>query len=249
MPSPPEVRIVETAADLFQAAALEFVALASQAIQARGRFSVALSGGSTPLGMFRVLAGGSIPGIAWDKIFFFWGDERHVPPDHPDSNYRMTKAALLSKVPVPEKNIFRIHAEDKDAAAAANDYEQNLRSFFRLQPGDLPRFDLILLGLGTEGHTASLFPGSSALQEQQRLVVATWVEKLKTDRITLTLPVINHAACVTFLVSGADKAAIVREVLQDPAEHLPAQKVRPLEGKLVWLLDRAAAAGLRKKTA
>jgi 6-phosphogluconolactonase len=249
MPSPAEIRIADNPADLFRTAASEFAALAARSIQSQGRFSVALSGGSTPRGLYSVLASGVFPDISWDKIYFFWGDERHVPPDHPDSNYRMAKEALLSKIPARPENIFRIRAEENDVAAAASDYEKVLRNFFSLNPGEFPRFDLILLGLGPEGHIASLFPASAALQEQHRLVVANWVEKLKGDRITFTLPVINHAACVMFLASGAEKAEIVREVLENPQADLPAQKVRPLHGRLLWLLDRAAAGGLRQKTA
>jgi 6-phosphogluconolactonase len=244
-----EIRVVNSAADLFQAAAAEFTQAATAAIMAKGRFSVALSGGSTPKALYSLLASGTRPAIPWDKVFFFWGDERHVPPDDPESNYRMTNEALLSKISASPENVFRIPAEQQDASVAANAYEQTLREFFRLRSGEFPRFDLILLGIGTEGHTASLFPETSALKETQRLVVANWVEKLHTDRITFTLPVLNHAACVVFLVSGAGKAEIVHQILEGPGEELPAQRVHPSDGRLVWLLDRAAAAGLQKKTA
>jgi len=179
-------------------------------------------------------------------MFFFWVDERHVPPDDPDSNYRMAKEALLSKVPIPPGNIFPIPAESQDAVAAADAYEQTVRKFFALPPGEFPRFDLILLGMGPDGHTASLFPETAALQEKSRLVVANWVEKLKTSRITLTLPVLNAARCVAFLVSGADKAAVLHEVLEGsaPAEKYPSKLVQPTNGKLIWFLDRAAASQL-----
>lgn len=245
----PEIRIVDTPADLFQAAAAQFVALANQAIAARGKFSVALSGGSTPKAMFALLASGSIPNIPWDKIFFFWSDERHVPPDDPESNFRMANEAMLSRVPVPPANIFRVHAEEKDADAAAREYEQTIRKFFALRPGEFPRFDLTLLGLGPDGHTASLFPGSTGLKEHSRLVIANWVEKFKTDRITFTYPVLNHSACVMFLVSGVDKAPILHEVLENPASGLPAQQVCNTDGRLIWLLDKAAASDLTRKTA
>jgi 6-phosphogluconolactonase len=248
MPSFPEVRVVENPAKLFDGAATEFSELASEAVKNHGRFSVALSGGSTPRGVFSLLASGAIPGIPWQKIFFFWGDERHVPPDHPDSNYRMARETLLSRVPVPAENIFRIPAEEKEAAVAAEIYEKALRSFFPLQPGELPRFDLIYLGIGTDGHTASLFPGTYALQEKAKLVTANWVEKLNTQRITLTLPVLNNAAQVTFLVSGTDKAPVLREILENPAADLPSQKVQPVKGRLEWLVDRAAAADLSPGT-
>ncbi|MGA9041806.1 MAG: 6-phosphogluconolactonase [Terriglobales bacterium] len=242
----PEIRIVNTQADLFQAAAQEFVAQVNQAISARGKFSVALSGGSTPKGLFTLLASGSIPNIPWDKIFFFWSDERHVPPDDPESNYRMANEAMLSKVPVPAANVFRVRAEEKDADIAANEYEQTISKFFGLRPGEFPRFDLIFLGIGPDGHTASLFPGSSGLEEKSRLVIANWVEKFNTFRITFTYPVLNHSACVMFLASGPDKAAILHEVLEDPASNLPCQRVRPGDGSLIWLLDRAAASGLSR---
>jgi|ERR1022692_939841 6-phosphogluconolactonase len=243
MLSRPEIRILNTAAELFQAAASEFATLASQAVQSNGRFTVALSGGSTPKSLYALLASGSIPNIPWEKIFFFFGDERFVPPDHPDSNYRMAReAGLFSKV--PEGNVFRVHAEDKDANDAARAYDQALRKFFGLQSGEFPRFDLVLLGLGPDGHTASLFPGTAALNEQRSLVVANWVDKFQTYRLTLTLPVLNGAACVMFLVSGADKANIVREVLENENANLPSQQARPADGRLLWLLDRAAGSGL-----
>jgi 6-phosphogluconolactonase len=237
-----ELRIFETPADLFRGAAEEFCAQAVAAVAERGKFTVALSGGSTPRSLYQLLASGAFPKLPWDRTYFFFGDERHVPPDNPESNYRMANEAMLSKAPA--QNVFRIPAEMKDADAAAGAYEQTLRKFFSLTPGELPRFDLILLGLGPDGHTASLFPGSSALNENKRLVVANWVEKFKTHRITFTYPVLNHATCVMFLASGADKAGILREVLENPQADLPSQRVHPVDGRLVWLVDRAAAADL-----
>jgi len=234
-----EIRVLKTPAELFRTAATEFAAAATEAVCTKGKFSVALSGGSTPKDLYTLLASGSVRNIPWEKICFFWGDERHVPPDHPDSNYRMAHETLLSKVPVRPQNVFRIHSEEKDADAAALAYEQTLQTFFRLGPEEFPRFDLVLLGLGPDGHTASLFPGTPALKEQRRLVVANWVENFKAYRITVTYPVLNHAACVIFLVRGSDKAAILREVLDNPGADLPAQKVRPAEGKLMWLVDQA----------
>lgn len=251
MPSKTEVRIVDTPADLFQAAATESVRLANEAVRARGRFCVALSGGSTPKSLFTLLASGAVPSIPWDKICFFFGDERHVPPDHSDSNYRMANEAMLSKVPLRPENVFRVHGEEKDAAVAAKAYEQALITFFRLKPGEFPRFDLVFLGMGPDGHTASLFPGSPALQEKDRLVVSNWVEKFKTDRITMTFPVINHAAFVMFMASGPDKAQPLRDVLENDASDLPSKRVRPVDGSLLWLVDRAAAgelsAGMKEK--
>ena len=240
MPNPPEVRVLNTPADLFQAAATEFARLAAQAIQSKGRFAVALSGGSTPKSLYSLLASGAVPNIPWEKIFFFFGDERFVPPDHPESNYRMTRETGLF-AGVPSDHVFRVLTEAKDADTAAVDYEHTLQKFFALQPGEFPRFDLVLLGLGPDGHTASLFPGTAALSEKKRLVVANWVDKFQTYRITFTLPVLNHAECVTFLASGPDKAGIVHEVLKNENADLPSQKVHPEDGKLLWLLDRAAA--------
>ena len=236
-----EIRILNSADELFRAAAEEFAGRAAEAVQLRGRFCVALSGGSTPKTLYALLASGAIPGIPWDKIFLFWGDERHVPPDDPESNYRMVKESLLAKISLPAGNVFRIKAEDTDAARAAADYERTLVSFFGLQSGEFPRFDLILLGLGPEGHVASLFPGSAAMNEKKRLVVSNWVEKFKTDRITFTFPVLNHAACVMFLASGQGKAAIVKQVLEDDGEPLPAKLVQPEDGDLLWFLDKDAA--------
>jgi 6-phosphogluconolactonase len=247
MPTQPEVRILKTAADLFEAAAAEFTAQAAKAVGDNGRFTVALSGGSTPKTLYSLLA--TTPGIPWDKIYFFWGDERHVPPDHPESNYRMVREALLSKVPVPAENIFRIRAEEQGAAAAARQYEQALKDFFHLAPGKFPRFDLILLGIGTDGHTASLFPGTAALNETQRLVVANWVPTFNTDRLTFTFPVLDAAAYVMFLASGTDKAPILHEILENSSAGLPSQRVRPSNGKLVWLVDEAAASELSRRSA
>jgi 6-phosphogluconolactonase len=158
----------------------------------------------------------------------------------------MVYEAMLSKVSVPPSNVFRVPAENADAGAAAAAYEQTLRKFFALEPGQFPRFDVILLDLGPDGHTASLFPGTKALQEKSKLVLANWVEKLKTSRISLTLPVLNAAKCVTFLVNGTDKAQVLKSVLggDAPAEHYPAKLVRPTDGELIWLIDRAAASGL-----
>ena len=247
MPSAAEIRILNSLADLSQAAAAEFATLTVEAVRSKGRFFVALCGGSTPRGLYTLLADQAQRSLPWEKIFFFWGDERHVPPDHPDSNYRMAFEALLSKVPIPSENIFRIHAEEKDTDIAAREYEQTLAPFFHLKSGEFPRFDLMLLGMGPEGHTASLFPGTRALQEKKRLVVANWVDKLNAYRITMTLPVLNHSACVLFLVSGRDKANILREVLDEQREGLPASMVRPTNGRLVWMVDREAASFLPKQ--
>jgi 6-phosphogluconolactonase len=241
-----EIRKLTTPQELFAAAAEEVVRAAEEAVAARGRFTIALSGGSTPKSLFNLLATNARTTLPWDRMFFFWGDERHVPPTDAESNYRMADEAMLSKIPVAAGNVFRIATENPHAAAAADAYEQTLRKFFQLGPGEFPRFDLILLGMGPDGHTASLFPGTAALQEKSRLVVANWVEKLKASRITLTLPVLNAARCVAFLVSGTDKADALKAVLEGdaPGEQYPSKLVKPSDGKLIWLVDRAAASGL-----
>jgi 6-phosphogluconolactonase len=244
-----DMKIVANADELARAAAEQFLLLAHEAVQERGIFTVVLSGGSTPRNLYTILAGdaGLRDEIPWEKIHFFWGDERHVPPADPESNYRMANEAMLSKVPVPQANIHRIESEISDAGLAAEAYELRLREFFRLGEGGFPRFDLAFLGLGPDGHTASLFPGTKALNEQRRLVVSNWVGKFYTDRITMTAPVFNHAAFVVFLVGGADKAAPLKAVLEGNYEplQLPAQLISPTEGRLLWMVD-SSAAGLLK---
>ena len=246
MTAQPEVRILESPQALFHAGAEEFVRLANEAVRARGRFTVALAGGSTPNNLYTLLAGSGKDLVPWDKICFFFGDERHVPPDHHDSNYRMACETMLSKVPVPRENVFRVPAENPDASAAAYAYEQTLQKFFHLKKGEFPSFDLVLLGMGPDGHTASLFPHTSALHDQMRLVAANWVEKFKTYRITFTYPVINHAGWVIFLVAGVEKQEVLREVLHGKSapEQLPSQGVRPVNGRLIWMVDQAAAGKL-----
>jgi 6-phosphogluconolactonase len=196
--------------------------------------------------MFALLATNARNSLPWEETFFFWGDERHVPPTDADSNYRMADEAMLSKIPVAAGNVFRVPAENPEASAVADEYEKTIQKFFELKPGDFPRFDLILLGMGPDGHTASLFPGTEALKEKSRLVVANYVEKLKASRLTLTLPVLNAARNVAFLVSGADKAPALHGVLEGDAtgEQYPAKLVKPDAGRLIWFVDRAAASEL-----
>jgi 6-phosphogluconolactonase len=241
MPAEPKVEIFGSPQELFRAAAEKFCTLGSEAIKTHGRFSVALSGGSTPRGLHQELVTHFASRLDWNKVFFFWGDERHVPPDSSDSNYRMAKETLLSKLPIPRENIFRVLSELPDARQAAAKYEQALQQFFHPEPDSFPKFDFILLGMGPDGHTASLFPGTAALQEKDHLVVANWVEKLNTFRITFTYPVLNSAACIMFLVNGDEKAEMVRRALKDSAANLPCQKVRPDDGALLWYLDKGAA--------
>ena len=242
------IRIIEvlpTPDALFHAAAAEFIRIGRTAIAERGRFTVALSGGSTPRSLYSLLAKDHSE-FAWDHTSLFFGDERHVPPDHADSNYRMVNESLLSKITIPAGNVYRVRAEMPDAASAAADYEKQLRDVFKLASGEFPHLDLILLGLGTDGHTASLFPGSDGLREQSRLVIANWIEKFKTHRITFTFPVLNHATDVMFLCCGSDKAAMVEQILEGHSTPpFPAQQIAP-EGRLMWMLDEAAASELNR---
>ncbi|MFN7926717.1 MAG: 6-phosphogluconolactonase [Blastocatellia bacterium] len=237
-----QTQIVADAAVLAATAADYFVQAAQANIAEHGRLTVALSGGSTPKAMFALLATSPYrEAVAWERVFIFWGDERAVPPDHADSNYRMTREALLAHVPLPAQNIFRIHGEAEPAQAAAA-YAAQLRQFF--QTAALPRFDLVFLGMGTDGHTASLFPGTSALHAgSDEIVVANYVEKLQSHRITLTSAAINQAHIIVFLVSGADKAVPLRAVREGAyqPELYPSQLIQPVDGNLLWLLDRAAA--------
>jgi|HubBroStandDraft_6_1064221.scaffolds.fasta_scaffold67541_1 6-phosphogluconolactonase len=237
------VRQVSDAAAIFRVAAQEFVRCAGQAIAARGSFSVALSGGSTPKGLYGLLTIDEFRGqVAWDKVFLFWGDERSVPPDDGDSNYRMANEAMLSKLPLAASQIFRIRGEI-DAAQAAAEYEQALQKHFQLAAGAFPSIDLVLLGMGPDGHTASLFPGTKALQEQRRLVVSNWVGKFYTQRITMTAPVLTNAQNILFLVNGADKAQPLKAVLEGPFEpaQLPSQLILSAAAKTLWLVDPSAA--------
>ena len=251
-PEKPEVRVAADRAALYREAAAEFARIASRAAAGSGTFSVALAGGSTPRGLYALLAGD--PGLSgevpWGRTHVFFGDERHVPPEDSESNYRMARETLLSKVPVPPGHVHRIAGELPDASRAAADYEKALRAHFQIPPGGFPRFDLTLLGLGTEGHTASLFPGTAALEETSRLAVATWVEKLQAHRITLTAPVFNAAANVAFLVAGHDKAAALQAVFDGPPEPiiLPAQLIRPVSGRLIVFADAAAASRLERES-
>jgi len=245
MPSAPQVRVFPSSHELFRAAAEEFCVVGSRAIQEHGRFTVALSGGSTPRGLHQELVSNFASALPWKDVFFFWGDERHVPPDFPESNFRMANETLLSKLPIPADNIFRMPGELPDANQGAALYEERLREFFRPAPGAFPHFDFILLGMGTDGHTASLFPGTRALEEKEDFVAGNWVEEHSTYRITFTYPLLNAAANVMFLISGGGhKADMVKKALQDPTANLPCQAVQPVNGNLMWYLDQQAASKL-----
>lgn len=233
-----QVVVVPDAAALAQEAAGRFFEQARAAVRSRGRFSVALSGGSTPEGAYRLLARDPYRSqVPWDRVHLFWGDERCVPPDDPGSNYWLADRALISQVPIPAENVHRIPGE-LAPEAAARAYQREME--------DLPRLDLVLLGLGSDGHTASLFPGSDALETVTDVAVAVEAEYegRPVQRVTLTLPAINAARQVLFLVSGESKAQIVARVLGSRGGSLPAERVCLTAGELIWLLDEAAAGGL-----
>ena len=241
---PPDVRILTNIDAIAKRAAQEFVQSATQAVSEKGSFRVALTGGSTPKTLYSLLANEVAlrAQLPWDKMYLYFGDERSVGPDHPDSNFRMATETMLSKVPLKPEQVFRIKGEYKDTEKAAQEYEQALRASFKIAEGQFPRFDLVLLGMGNEGHTASLFPGTKALHETKRLVVRNWVGKLYTNRVTLTAPTINNTARVIFMITGADKALALKGVLEGPYEpdQLPAQMIQPSNGQLLWLVDTIA---------
>ncbi len=227
-----------------EAAAGEFVSASAEAVGGRGIFRVALAGGSTPRALHARLARPqNRDRVAWDSVRFFWGDERCVPPDSERSNYRMARETLLDPLRIPADHVFRMRGEEKPARAARS-YERLLASEFERDP--FPRFDLVLLGMGADGHTASLFPASRALRVRHRRVAANWAAALREWRLTLTYPVFNAARRVLFLVAGADKRAAAQRILkrQRGWRELPAARVRPRRGSLLWLLDEEAGGGL-----
>lgn len=243
------IQVAPDPASFARTAAEQITAIARDAIAAGGRFTIALSGGNTPRPIYALLATDQFSRqIDWARVQVFWGDERCVPPDDPESNYRMAKETLLDHVPLPPANVHRMHGEDDPVQAAAA-YGQALRSVFGGDPEGGPPpsgFDLVLLGMGDNGHTASLFPGEAAVREQQRWVVAEQIAAVSMWRMTLTPPILNAAANVTFLVAGADKAEPLHQVIEGPYQPdvLPSQAIRPVHGSLTWLLDEAAAARL-----
>ncbi len=236
--------ICRDAEALAEIVAARFADAAEEAISERGRFAVGLSGGSTPRRRVRPPRHREVSDrIAWDSVHVFWGDERCIPLAQPDNHFTMATALFLSKVPIPASNVHRARGEASDTDAATRAYEQDLNRFFALGPGEVPRFDLLIQGMGADGHTASIFPGTTACDEVDRLAIAHYVPKLAKDRITLTLPVLNAAREVMFLVAGPEKAPALAEVLAG-AEHLPAARVRPMNGVVRWIVDEAAAAAL-----
>lgn len=229
-------------ASMADAAAQEFARLAIEAVKERGYFSVALSGGSSPPHVYeRLLQDDLKSTIPWDKIHYFIGDERCVADDSPENNFGVAKKLLLSRVNAPAENMHPLVGQDKNPAKSASDYSEELRTFFKLQSGQLPVFDLIWLGMGPDGHCASLFPGTKALTEVQRLVTENHVDKLASDRVTFTFPVINHARVIMFVVSGEDKSKVLAEVFESDAIAYPVQHVVPEHGIVRWYVDAAAA--------
>ncbi|MBX7186877.1 MAG: 6-phosphogluconolactonase [Vicinamibacteria bacterium] len=241
----------EDAEAVAQHAAREFVRRARAAIAASGIFRVALAGGSTPRRSYELLAHPSLANqVDWEAIHVFFGDERAVLPDHPDSNYRTAFETLLSRVKIPDAQIHRMQGERADLDTAATEYEATLAESFDLTvESSPPRFDLVMLGMGDDGHTASLFPSTGALEERRAWVVANDVPQKGTRRITLTIPVLNAARCVMFTVEGHDKAAALAAVLEGPRDPrlYPSQLIAPEDGDLLWLVDRAAAQSLAIK--
>ena len=243
-----EIRILANGTAIARRAAQEFVQAAASGVREKGSFNVALAGGSTPKALYSLLVNDPMlrSQVPWDKIQLFFGDERHVPPDHPDSNFHMATEAIISKSPMKPEQVTRIKGEYPDAGQAALEYEKALREYFKLKDGEYPRFDLVLVGMGNEGHTLSLFPGTKALHAAGRIAVRNWVGKLYAERITLTAPAASNAVQVIFMLTGADKAPALKAVLEGPfePEQLPAQLLQPKNGKLLWLVDTAAGSML-----
>ena len=241
-----------TSAAMAEGSARLFAAHVEKAVSTRGIARVAISGGSTPKAMFKLLAdpaGPFLQTIPWDKLQLFWVDERCVPPDDPESNYGVARELLLSQVPIPPEHVYRMEGELDPEEAAAR-YESTLRNVMKLEGAESPAFDLVMLGMGPDGHTASLFPHTAGLDEMGRLVIANHVPQKESWRISLTWPVINQAGEVAFEIEGASKADVLAEVLTGPREpeRLPSQLIRPSSGKLLFLLDEAAAAKLPPST-
>ncbi|HVO58688.1 MAG TPA: 6-phosphogluconolactonase [Dongiaceae bacterium] len=244
------IELFANSTEIARRAADEVLAIARAAVAARGVFSIALAGGSTPKALYALLAEhpdfrGAMP---WERSLFFFGDERHVGPGHADSNYQMATDSMLSKVALRPDQVHRIKGEYPDTAKAAAEYEDEIRRVFQLAPGAFPRFDLVLFGMGNEGHTLSLFPGTKALHETRRIVTRNWVGKLYTERVTLTAPAANAAANQIFMITGADKACALKAVLEGPyePEQLPAQMIQPADGRLLWLVDETAGSMLSR---
>ncbi len=244
-----EVKVFSSLEEMSWAAVCAFEDLSRLKVIENQSFSAALSGGLTPRLFYQILGSPALAGrIRWKNIHLFQVDERCVPPDHPDSNYRMIREALLDNADIPAENFHRMQAEQADLDQAARDYAHELARVLQPQDGDWPRLDMVFLGMGPDGHTASLFPGTAALEERRLWVRPNTVERLGLRRLTMTFPALNAAAHVFFIVAGADKSEALRKVLEGPPGQLPAQRVQPLNGSLSWFLDEAAARKLSPAT-
>jgi 6-phosphogluconolactonase len=243
-----ELRIFQTIETLSHEAANLFIEQAARSIAERGRFLVALNGGGTPTRLFELLATEYRDKVDWDKVHVFWGDERCIPPDDPGSSYGQARDALLSHVPIPDSNIHRVKG-DLEPAEASKEYALTL-SLFAAHPFDFPRFDLVYLGMGEDGHTASLFPGSPVDVTEATLSVTANYQDRPANRVTITQLVFNQAHMVAFMATGEKKANILAEVLSDRynPELLPAQRIEPKDGQLIWLVDESAAHKLPKES-
>jgi 6-phosphogluconolactonase len=242
-----KVIILEDAEKTAEFAAIKFIEIAESSIKERGRFITALSGGKTPISLYRKLAEFQKP-IAWDRTHIFIVDERFVPFDHEASNYRMIQTTLLNHINIPTGNIHPIASDTESPQKSARRYEDELRSFFRIGKLEIPHLDLILLGMGEDGHTASLFPGAETIKETQHLAAAVTPPDISMkERITLTIPLINSAKNIIFLVTGNNKASIVRDVVEKESDTLPASRVRPEKGSLFFFLDEQAGSFLIRK--
>lgn len=245
----PELQTFANLEELSRAAAARFTQLCREQTAGGDTFTAALSGGSTPQRLYEILGGAEFSdAIPWDSVHLFQVDERCVPPDHPESNYRRIREALLGRIPIPPANVHRIRAELPDPEDAARLYVQDLGRVVPVAAGEVPRLDLVFLGMGADGHTASLFPGSPALAERSKWACASFVEKLHVSRVTMTYPVLNAAREIIFLVAGPDKAEALRSVLEGPhePERLPSQGIRLVDGRLKWYVDAAAAQWTKK---
>jgi 6-phosphogluconolactonase len=247
--SKPRIQVLPDLEAMSHKAAEMFVRLSTTCVASRGKFSAAISGGSTPRKLYSLLGSAEYsPQVDWQRVHFFWVDERCVPKEHEESNFMTAFDRLLSKISIPGENVHRIKGEE-DPDKAARNYEEEVRRFFGMS--GLPMFDLVILGMGEDGHTASLFPGSNLLNERIRLAAPVYLEKPNWNRITLTLPVLNNATQILFLVAGHSKADVVYEVLGNgrKKERYPAGLIRPVHGSLTWLIDQEAARRLKGKRA
>ena len=243
-----DLKIFRNVVDLTQEAASKVAAVLRAGIHATGSASLVLSGGNTPRAVYELLGSDEWRGrVDWPKVHLFWGDERAVPPTAPDSNYRMASESMIRKIPIPAANVHRIPAERPPQEAALL-YQTEIRRVMQLRDRELPRFTIVLLGLGEDGHIASLFPGSAALQERVRLATENYVERLHASRITLTLPVINNALSILLLVSGKEKAGILRAVKETDVPEYPANMIQPTSGVTTWMVDADAASLIHRPT-